>query len=310
MLKANTLLILLILTFSCSMPGNKKKNTFIRSFDTIPVLNQYVEEPTLILTDTIIDHGWDHDTSINGRKLKEIRKILSGKNFSKLQQYNETAPDGNKRLSAWNCLRDLIGTYREGLFYFENAIPDKTNPAICTINTFRVVFIVTANKLIYYEIGEKRYTGQTLFHFTLIEKYKNEIEYNGLKNAFRNIYSEELNEQELFIESIVYGEYCGFAGTNPKEKDMIDDFVKNKDKEKLLTWLRSTNTEKQIYAVDGFCRLDNLGLKLTEQEMKMIFSVLSKKGTINTCHGCILCNKEITDVVSKFKFVIAANHNI
>jgi hypothetical protein len=302
-----TYVILSILTFSCSLPGAKKNNKRITSADSIPFLNQYVEVSNTILTDTIIDHSWENDTSINGRKLKEVKKILQSKDFIKLQRYKEKGSDVNIRWPTGESLRDLIGSYREGIFYFENSIPDKTNQAICSVYTFRVAFIVMDNTLIYYEIGEKKYTNQTLFHFTLIDKYKNEIEYNNLKNAFRAIYSAELNEKELFIESIIYGEHCGIAGTNPNEKDTIDKFVKNKDRNNLLNWLRSTNTEKQIYAVDGLFQLNKRGVKFTEKEMWMINWVLIKKGTIHSCHGCMYGNDEIASVVKKFKFVTTAN---
>jgi len=85
----------------------------------------------------------------------------------------------------------------------------------------------------------------------------------------------------------------GFAGVNPDGRQQIDQWVRNKNKNALLNWLKSTNTEKQIYAVDGLSQLKKLGVKIADEELLIMKFVTTKSGTIRVCSGCIYSPDDI-----------------
>lgn len=93
-------------------------------------------------------------------------------------------------------------------------------------------------------------------NYLIIGSYKDNIEFNKLNNSFNLIYKADLNEKELFNQDITYGYACGRGGIDPKEKTQIDVFFEHNDKDSLIKWLQSTNTEKQIYAIEGLFNLN------------------------------------------------------
>ena len=123
-----------------------------------------------------------------------------------------------------------------------------------------------------------------------------------LRQSFIKSFDGELNETELFIDDLVYGQACGIIGEDPKEKMIIDNLVATKNKEELFRWLKSTNFEKQIYAVDGLFQLKGGGETFSSEEIEIINKVLCKKGTIFHCRGCVHSWKDVRMVTYKFKF--------
>jgi hypothetical protein len=88
----------------------------------------------------------------------------------------------------------------------------------------------------------------------------------------------------------------------PKGRRQIDEWVADRNKSKLVEWLTSTNTEKQVYAVDGLLQLKKTGMKLSDDELKIMKFVIGKSGTIYTCSGCIHMHLNIEAVTKEFKF--------
>ncbi len=229
----------------------------------------------------------------------DVKNILSTKDFVTFKKYADKLSN-----SHWENLRDLTTDFKEGVFIFEKSVPDNDNPAISSVYTFRVNIITTKTQIAFYELREeknKKVGNVWEPYYDSIDKFKDEKLYDSLKNSFKGIFQTEINENELFVTDFVYGEYCGFAGVNPKGRQQIDEWVTNKNKTALLKWLKSTNTEKQIYAVDGLCQLKKAGTKLTNEEMKMINFVTKKSGTIYVCSGCIHSRDDIIRVTKKFK---------
>ncbi|MBO9700998.1 MAG: hypothetical protein J7604_12365 [Sporocytophaga sp.] len=222
------------------------------------------------------------------------------------QKYTETLSIKKEGVrSHWECLRDLTNEFKEGVFIFEISIPAKDNPAIRTVQTFKVKIIATHKQIVFYELSErknKKVDYEWEAYDASIERYKNDDKFNSLRNAFKTLFKVDINENELFIINYVYGEHCGFAGINPQGRQQIDDLVARKDKHELLKWLKSTNTEKQIYAVDGLYQISRLGVKFTDDELKMIKFVKGKKGTINSCSGCFHTQQLISSVTKQFNF--------
>ena len=83
---------------------------------------------------------------------------------------------------------------------------------------------------------------------------------------------------------------------------IIDSLVAAKNKVELFKWIKSTNFEKQIYAVDGLFQLKEAGTIFTSEEIELINMVLKKKGTIYHCGGCSHSWQDVRMVSYKFKF--------
>ena len=236
-----------------------------------------------------------------GRQVVEdMRKVLAGRNFTALQSHIDNLAGAN-----WECLRDLTHDFREGVLVFGYVVKDKDNPDMGTEFTFRVNLVTTKTRIVYYQLSERKYKKvleDWKPYYQLMDEFKDSTAYKSLKSSFREIFHAELNESELFLTNFVYGAHCGFVGTDPEERKQIDDFVSKRNKAHLVKWLQSTNTEKQVYAVDGLYQLKKFGMKLTEDELKMIRFVTGKKGSLCVCGGCIVRNEEIHDALMEFEF--------
>ena len=243
-------------------------------------------------------------TNLPGQVQNDAKKILATKDFLAFKNFADNLSNRDKRISShWECLRDLTTDFQEGVFIIENSAQDKNNPGINFIYTYRVTVVTTKTKIAFYELTEmknKKVGNDWEPYYAPIDKFTDEKLYNSLKNAFRGLFKTELNERELFVTDLVYGEHCGFAGTNPKGRQQVDAWVANKNRNELLKWLKSTNTEKQIYAVDGLYQLKNVWTQLNDEEIKMINFVTKKNGTVNVCSGCIHSRDDIRDVTKKF----------
>jgi hypothetical protein len=245
-------------------------------------------------------------SSILGQVQMDVNKVLVTKDFIAFKKYADNLTDRDKRISAyWECLRDLTTDYKEGVLYFKKSVQDKENPAISSVYTFRITLITTEKQIAYYELSEqknKKVVDNWKPYYETIDKFRDDSAYNDFRKSFQTIFQTDIDESELFVEDFVYGQHCGYAGINPEGQQQIDEFVKNKNKDILLKWLQSTNTEKQIYAIDGLHQLKNLGVKLEGQELKMIQFVMNKNGTMHVCSGCMYSQQEISHVTKKFKF--------
>lgn len=239
-------------------------------------------------------------TSLFGQMQEEVNNALLAKNWTNFQRFAENLSKRDKNISArWAALRDLTKRHQEGIFYFEQYTPDKELANTSNVERFQVNLVHNGKEIIFYQIKQIHYKNS---HKTsvILNQYKNEIAYSNFQWAYHDLYDANLNENDLFLEDIVYGERCGRALVTPKEKGLIDDFVANKDTTSLLKWLQSPNSEKQVYAVNGFYELRKTGRVLTKQEEKIIAFIIHKKGNIHICSGCIYDIDDIKNVTKKF----------
>lgn len=246
------------------------------------------------------------NNTLFGQIENDVNKVLSSKNFVAFKKYADNLSKNEKLITThWESLRDLTNDFQEGVFIFEKSIPDKKNPSESSIFTYKVNLIATKSTIIYYELSEeknKKILNEWKSYYDPIKKFKDNKDFDKLKKSFKNTFQSDLNEKELFIYDYVYGNRCGIVGTQPKGRQQIYEWIDNKDKTALIKWLKSTNTEKQVYAVEGLFQLRKAGVKLTDEELKIINFVFSKKGTVYTCSGCIHSRRNINDVIKEFKF--------
>lgn len=122
-----------------------------------------------------------------------------------------------------------------------------------TIHNYQITFLSTEKSIFYYvfdksygkEIGDNKWES----FYTLIDSFNNQSEYHNFQTAFSEGYKTELNEKELFETSIVYGGGCGITGQPTEYQLKLDSLLKNNDIPAIRTWLKSANSEKQLYAI-------------------------------------------------------------
>lgn len=244
-------------------------------------------------------------SSLHGQVENEVKKILEKKDFVAFKIYSDNLFSNEKRIiSHWESLRDLTTNFQEGVFIFEKSVPDSENPAISSVYTFRVTIIASKTKIAYYELSEKKNkkVGSVWKpYYETIDKFKDSVAYNNLKSEFESIFKTDWDEKDLFVTDVFYGSHCGMVGTDPIQRHQIDNWILNKNKMEILNWLKSTNLEKQIYAIDGLTELRKEGIELTDNELSIMKFVINKKGTIFTCSGGITAQKNIKEVTSKYE---------
>jgi len=235
-----------------------------------------------------------------GQVQYDVKKVLETKNFVTFKEFADNLSDKEKGINSyWIYFRDLTTDFKEGVFFFEKSTPHRDNPSISSVDFFRVNLIVNEKSIVYYEL---RKTGIDLkSYYDPIEKYKDDEAFSNLKNSFKSLFHSDLNKDELFVTGFVYGEHCGFSGKNPIGRQQIEEWVANKNKVQLLNWLKSANTEKQVYAIDGLYQLKRVGIPLTDEELEIIKFVINKNGTMYVCSGCEHYYDEITKVTKKLK---------
>lgn len=236
--------------------------------------------------------------NVLGQDQNDLRKILASKDFVAFKQYTDTVSNVEQGINAhWESLRDLTADYQEGVFIVERFVPERDNPAIQSVYTYRVNLIATKTTLAFYELSElKNKKVKWKPYYDMLESYKDDTLFQDMKASFSRIFNAELREKGLFVTDFVYGDGCGFVGTDPIGRQIINQWVVENNKANLLTWLSSANTEKQVYAADGLLQLKKTGTSLSVDEMRVINFIINKKGTMFVCSGCSHWHEDITEV--------------
>jgi hypothetical protein len=232
-------------------------------------------------------------------------KILESRSYQKLEKFNDTCRD--KHLSRyWSQFRELCGGYYEGIYTLEKSIPEVENPAISTVYTYRARVLTDKNEILYCEFGEKKnkkMNGEWIPYYTSILNYQNESAYDSLKRCFYKTYGASFDPNGLFIDTIVYGKWCGIAGRDPNKRQELLLLIENTDTISLTKWLQSTNTETQLYGVEGFYELKRQKhIRMPERILIMIKAIKNKKGYISVCSGCIFSSMSIKEALAEFRF--------
>lgn len=244
--------------------------------------------------------------SLSGQIQNDIKRKLDTRDFDAFKNYADSLSSiGINFLSDMGYFRDITNDFQEGVFYIETAVPSIDNPSISTHDIYKADLIVSNKIVTFYELSElknKKIDDAWEQYYEIIDTFKDTIAFDSLKNSFKNIFYADLNEEDLFITEIVYSDdVCGSSGIPPVGRMQVDKWIAKKNKKELIKWLKSTNSEKQVYAVDGLVQIKAHGVKLTNEEMGIINYVCNKKGTINFCSGCSFSRENIVDVTRKFK---------
>lgn len=241
-----------------------------------------------------------------GQVQNDVKEVLSKKDFVSFNSFVDTFTSRENKITYyWTIFRDLTSDFKEGVFYINQSVPDIKSTGISSVYTYRVRLLINDNTIIYYDFGEKKnrkIKKEWISYYDTLAYYKNDSMFFLLQQSFMKSFDGELNESELFIDDFVYGEACGIIGSDPEGKVIIDQLVSEKNKEELYKLLKSTNFEKQIYALDGLWQLKEKGFTFTPEEIRIIRNVLNKRGTIFYCQGCPHSWENVIIATYKFKF--------
>jgi hypothetical protein len=239
-------------------------------------------------------------SNLTAQSLSELKAVLSNNSLSRLDSYIISSDSNHLKISSWVFLREIAPDYFEGVAKLYVYIPPKQrDPAGNNYMLYKLSLISHQDSIVYYKIEEQQ---------TIQNSKPSTIVYNpvllfdkkqmaGLDSSFTKTYHALLDRKELFIDTIAYGNYCGLVTTITPQRSTINRLVKQKNSRALQKWLRSSNTEKQVYAVDGFLQLKKRGFKIGTEIEQLINYIIKKSGTIQTCGGCIQGAEAISEAI-------------
>jgi hypothetical protein len=242
-----------------------------------------------------------------GQSLTEIKQLLADRDFVAFKRYIDTASSkytkatsGSNVRAIWDLKRDITPIFQEAIVDIDESFPDKDKPGISTVYRYRINLIATDKEIVYYDFGNKASKSASWddFELDVLDSLRNKRLMDSLQSSFSNNYATQLNWKELFIDTNVYGYACSIAGEMPDMRQELQIIISKKNYQILNDWLKSANTEKQVYAVDGLYQLKRKGYKLTGEQQKLISILKSKKGQLNVCRGCIYSSDSIGEIVN------------
>ena len=103
-------------------------------------------------------------------------------------------------------------------------------------------------------------------------------------------------------DTVVYGTSCGYTGSAPKYRLLLNSYLLEKDTDKLNIWLYADNPTLNAYAIEGYCRLKGDGFQLSEPIRKRIAVLKTKKDLVNMFEGCSYYRKSLKQAVHQYNF--------
>jgi hypothetical protein len=203
-----------------------------------------------------------------------------------IDSLHETGNRGGINYSAYTEVnRQIVGNYYETILNYEET------ETIVLEHTIKL--ISDSNKIIYCKFSKIEFKDkpETVYNFLDKERFLD------LKLQYNRAYNKKVNIKDFFIDDVVYGKKCGKAPVPPEYREICEKAIANKNTHLLNNWLVSVNTEKQVYAVEAFLRLEKSGMTLNPEQKQRIDLVKNKKGTLRGCAGCFARTWEIDDAL-------------
>jgi hypothetical protein len=227
-----------------------------------------------------------------------VKQAFIQKGFDNAVSVMKSCIDTNRNVSYHPIVnREIVKDFYELTVEFQEEF-ESEKKGVFDVYSYNIQLLLKGDSIIYCKILNKRNSRKK----QLEHHYQDNIGIKELKSAYREFAGRELNWNELFNEEVVYGSRCSNLGIDPKFRVRLKDIVEKKDTSKLNSWLNSSITEVQVYAIDGFHQLYKLGLKPSSSQLKKINSIKSKKAEIQTCSGCIYWNRMVCEVTEEFTF--------
>lgn len=225
--------------------------------------------------------------------LKEVIKIGS---LEKVKKYLLSASERKECLSDCGRYirlhREIIPGYNETMISICSCSPIDASSETLSLHHLN---ILSKDSSIFY------YSFINYYRDSLLWSDSDENEVSKFEKSFLEFYGAPLEFKYLFIDSITFGTMCGIDGIPPKHCELVEEFVKQKDIKSLQQWIRSPNTELQLYAAYGFKELSSSGYIIDEKMRKLMHFILNKIGNAQVCIGCSGENMDIKDIKRYFE---------
>ena len=196
----------------------------------------------------------------------------------------------------WRLYRELLPGYYEGIMQIYYGAPSNTE---YVVHPFRIYTLVKDSTIISYDMRGLDANGR---YNRSIVSGKSEAELKDFEQQFEARFKVPLQPQFLFIDTINYGQYCGEDSLITPQMKLVNQWVAQKDGDSLISWLRTGNTELQLYALAGLQQLQD-EKPLSDEVIQMVEFVLSKKGNVNICTPSHERAAAIPLITESFKFV-------
>ena len=237
-------------------------------------------------------------SSLSGQSIPEIQSILREKKFQPFKKYIDSA-DKRDNSIRWETLREIVGDNQEGVIKIELL---KKVVSIGNVDNYTIKLLADSNTIFFYEIIKwnfKRIKDLEYLSYPVeLSIYKDSILYQAFENNFREIYKQQIDKNDLFNTSIVYGSSCGLTGEPTEYQNKLDSLLLDKNIISIMSWLKSPNAEKQLYAFQGLRVMDKNGYDITPEQSRLMNIISKKKGMVNVCGGCLFSSDTIKNVVS------------
>jgi hypothetical protein len=236
----------------------------------------------------------------------KLESILKSKSLRVFDSYFDSLLIGNYySVDDYKFKRELVNNYYESIYYCSREIKTDTNYFNAIMSVIRVNIVFKDDSIILYKVTEDRGTlnkkGNWQYKTPNTFSFYDKVMLHRLNKEYTVAFNTNINSKEFF-SPITYGDGCGFDGEKTKERKQINKFVKERNKQKLLLWLKSTILEKQVYALDGLYQLKQLGITFSSVELSYINNVMRKRGQLKTCDGCDFADSDIQTIIKNFKF--------
>ncbi|MHB8403104.1 MAG: hypothetical protein ACYDCN_13965 [Bacteroidia bacterium] len=187
--------------------------------------------------------------------------------------------------------RQIINKNYETILNYEESEP--------YVIEYTIKLISDSNTIIYCKMTRVEFKDKSEIVYHFIDKEK----FSSLQKQYKKTYDRRVHIKDFFEgednddDKIVYGKRCGRAAIPPKYREICEKAIEKKNINLLNKWLTSVTTEKQMYALEAFLRLEKSGLILSVKQKTLIDIIKNKTGTIRCCGGCIYSRRDIQDVL-------------
>jgi len=243
---------------------------------------------------------------------QEIKSLLRARDFRILKPYIDSACNARDTSTSWELLRTVVSEYKEVVIGIHKA-SSRGGSSPNEYFLYSINLVASNEKIIFYEIKRKKIKVRGNPDFETEEVIKDENNYNKFKTSFRDVYHTDPDINDLFLgctdfflKSIVYGDHCGIAGTDPTYLQKLSAMIEAKKFSEIRKWLKSANAEKQLYALRAYRYLTSQGYELTDEENRLLPIVQRKQVMVNGCRGCSYMAEDFQSIVAEINATPAA----
>lgn len=235
-------------------------------------------------------------------QIENVKRCLLNKKADKFYESIKSL-DGtfNVRLLS----RDLTPEFRESMYEIQEIRSLNDSTGGNRVYNYKINLLTTNDSLIafceFYEKASKKIAvGNYEFFFQSILKKSYANLLGSLKSNYFSYYKDTVNFNDLFNTEIAYGNFCGAGNEELPYFKKLNELISKARVVEILSWLRSANVEKQLFAIEGLKRLKTMGRPITDQEQKLIDIIKLKRGYAHVCIGCVYSTNLISEI-SLFK---------